>query len=266
MDRPGKNRILWLITSLFSLVASITGVLKPAIYDKVVSVDLRPGALSQDLITIPAAIVLLVLSFKAGEKSLKIQVVIFGILGYLFYGYGIYVIEQVYTSLYLIYMAIFGLSFWSLVYGIATMQRDVFNKVSVGTPVRMASISLCFITATVFTLLWISALLPLMATRTKLTALYSVYILDLCFIMPAFAILAIMSIKKNGFGLVMTPAMFVLGFTLMFSLALGEIAKPIYGLSINTGGLAQSVILSIAFLALSGLHLRSLKVSEENLV
>ena len=258
------NRTLWLITAALSLIAALIGVLDPHIYSKVISRTLMPGTFSQDLMTIIASIILLVLAVCAKKDAKKTQIVILGLLGYLFYAYGIFVIERVYTIFYLVYMAIFGLSFWSIAYGAANIRREVLQTVTLSRPMRYISAVGSLLQPLLFYPLWIISLLPLIETGRKIEFLYSVYILDLCFIMPAFAILAIMTIKKRGLGLVLTPAMFVLGFTLIFSLAIGELVKPLYNLAPDIAGLTMSLLLSLLFLVLAGLHLWKLITRERS--
>jgi len=60
-------------------------------------------------------------------------------------------------------------------------------------------------------------LLPLMATGEQIDSLYSILILDLCFIMPGFLILSFLAYRDHRTGLLLLPALHVLGFTLIFS-------------------------------------------------
>ena len=128
---------------------------------------------------------------------------------------------------------------------------------------RNISAGFSLLVALVFNVLWIIQLLPLIQAGEKIEFLYSVYILDLCFIMPAFAIIGIMTARNKGLGLLLTPAVFVLGFALIFSLAVSETVKPLYDLTIDTGWLVSSIVLSILFLVLAALHLRNLKINGE---
>jgi hypothetical protein len=247
---------------LLSLASALVGVINPGIYSKVVSDDVMPGVFGQDLMTIAASIIMLLLAIIIKEHSSKKQIVVLGILGYLFYAYGIYVIEQVYNLLYYLYLAIFALSFWSMAYSVAKIRPDVLQKVQVSRPVRHVSAWFSLLVAVIFNILWIVQLLPLVQTGDKIENLYSIYILDLCFIMPAFVIIGIMALRKTGLGLLLIPAMFILGFTLIFSLAIAESVKPLYDLDISAGGLIPSIVLSILFLVLSFLHLRKLKLNK----
>jgi len=255
----GANKILWLLTALLSLAAALVGVINTDIYSKVVTNDIMPGVFGQDLMTIAASVIILLLVFWMKEGDSKKQIVLLGILGYLFYAYGIYVIERVYNLLYYLYLVVFALSFWSIAYGVARIRPDILQKARVNGKIRHVSAWFSLLVAVIFNILWIVQLLPLLQAGNKIENLYSVYILDLCFIMPAFVIIGIMALRKAGLGLVLIPAMFILGFTLIFSLAVAESVKPLFDLNITAGGLIPSLVLSILFLVLAFLHLRKLE-------
>jgi len=145
---PSRNKILWWLTAVLSLIVAPAGVFSPSIYSKVVSTDLMPAIFGQDLITIVASIIILLLTIRIKKEDSKKQIVILGI----------------------------------------------------------------------------------------------------------------MAIKKKGLGLLLIPAIFILGFTLIFSLAVSEIVKPLYDSAIDIAGLGSSLVLSIVFLILAAQHLRKLKL------
>ena len=76
--------------------------------------------------------------------------------------------------------------------------------------------------AALFSYLWIAALLPLMRTGNRIEHLYSVYILDLVFVMPAFALTALMSLRLNNLGMALAPVMMITVFFIIFPLGLGR--------------------------------------------
>ena len=82
--------------------------------------------------------------------------------------------------------------------------------------------------------------------------------------MPAFLIIAIKVAQNNGLGLLLAPALFVVGFTLLFPLVVGELLKPlVYRQSIDAAGMGLFLILSILFFVMAVVHLRKLKISGE---
>lgn len=187
-----------------------SGVAKPEIYSQVASREVIPGIFSQDLLTIVLSTIVLLFAFGKSE-DLKTQGIVTGVMGYFFYGYAIYVIEQLYTVLYFLYMAIFGLSFYSIIFSVLNLKRTV-PKVMPSKTIRILSISFLTITPLIFYPLWISQIIPLIQTRQKLEFLYPIYILDLCFIMPLFVMAAVKTAKNAEEGPILTPSTLYSGF------------------------------------------------------
>ena len=256
------NKTLWLLVAFLSLAAAIIGVFNQDIYSNVLGQDLLPGTISQDVITIIAGSVLLFLSFRTDKDGIKKQVVIVSLLAYLFYGYGIYVIERVYNSLYILYMAIFSLSFWTLVYGLSNINQDVLKDIRMPKPVRYLSAVFLLFTAILFYSLWIGQLLPLMRAGRKIEFFYSIFILDMAFVLPAIIISAILLIRNISLGLILTPILFVKAFTLLFSVGLGGLLKPLYNQSANPGETSFYIILSVIFLSLAILNFWKIRFAE----
>jgi hypothetical protein len=261
LTKLGKNKILWFLTALLSLAAALIGVVNPDIYSKVVSAEFLPGVMSQDLTTIIASVIILFCVVRTKERDFIKQIIVLGIISYLFYAYGIYVIEQFYNALYFLYMAIFGLSFYSIIYGVVNIRQDILKKVQLPKLMRNVSMGFLLFVPSLFIPLWLSKLVPLIQNGQKIEFTYSIYILDLCFIMPLFIIIAIMAAKKKGLGLLLTPALFIKGFTVLFPVGLAEILKTLYNQTANTGGIWLYWVLSILFLMLVILYLRNLKIS-----
>lgn len=259
LAHPKANRTVWGITGLLTLLVSVVGIWEPDIYAGIVAPAIIPGAYSQDLISAAAAIILLCLSLTGRSNQPKPQIIALGLLGYVFYAYGIYVIERAYNGLYLVYMAIFTLSFWALIYAGATFRKET-RPVALPRTLRLASAAGALLQPLIFYPLWIAMLLPLMRTGEQIDSLYSIFILDLCFIMPAFLILSILTFRSHRLGLIFLPALYILGFTLIFSLALGEIVKPLFNATLSASALWPAVLLSTLFLVLGTLHLHRLTI------
>lgn len=256
------RRLTWGMIGGLTSVAAGWGIADPDIYKDLVEVAYLPGAFSQDVMSIAAGVALLVLALTAKAGRRKLELVAMGLLGYLVYAYGIYVIERVYNWLYLTYMAIFALSFWALVYAVAAvMRRDVHVRLS--KRVRLLSAAGALLQPLVFYPLWIGMLIPLMATRQKIETIYAVFILDLCLIMPAFLILAIDAFRGRRLGLLLLPVTYVVGFTLILSLAAAEPAKEVFGSRFDPAAFWPWMVLSVFFLALGALHLGQLQVTEQ---
>lgn len=242
------NKILWSTVTLLALVASVYGLINPSIYFGLFPLNFVAAQFSQDILTIVVCIILAYLILTTQQNDIKRPTVIIGIMGSLAYLYGIFSIERVYNVLYLVYLGILSTSFYSVIYSIVSLDYDMVNKVEVGKTVKYSAAAFSLIIAGLFSFLWISALLPLMSAKNQIQNLYSIYVLDLAFVMPAFAITAIMTFHNKPLGYVLTPAMYILGIFVILPLGLGEFAKPLYGLPVDTKSMTMSFILAGLFM------------------
>lgn len=254
-----KNHILnkksWLLLSILSLVASSVGVFNPNIYNKVISTEVLPGTVSQDLITLILSVILFVLGLTTKSNNFKQQMVALSIVAYLFYAYGIYVIEQLYNSFYILYLTIFTLSLWAIVFNMANLNPKVYKYLKVEKPFRYISLGFLLFIPLLFYTLWTVELLSLIKTSEKIEFTYSIYILDMAFVLPAFLISATLIIKRKGLGYLIAPILFFKAFTLLFSVVLGSFIKPlINNLPANQEEGFFYIILSVIFLAMALLN------------
>jgi hypothetical protein len=256
--RAGSGRLGWLIAGVLSVVTAGWGLLDPGIYAGLIAPATRPGALSQDVITVFVGVTLCGLALAGARVGPKAELVGLGLLGYLFYGYGIYVIERVYNLLYLNYLAIFGIAAWMLVLGAVDIVHRTADRASLARIFSKISAGGALLQPLIFYPLWISMLIPIMVTREQIDSLYSIFILDLVFIMPAFLLVAVGQLRGRSWAVVLTPVMFVLGAVLIFSLTLGELVKPAFGSPITMAGLLPPTLLTALLVALAVLHLNKL--------
>ncbi len=240
------------------------GLIDNSIYDGLFPLNFIAAQFSQDWLTIVVCLFLAYLIFSTKPDSIKRPIIIVGIMGSLAYLYGIFSIERVYNVLYLVYLADPGHLFFSVVFSISSFNPDVLKTLSVKKVVRYTTAIFSLLIAGLFSLLWISALLPLMAAKNQIQNLYSIYLLDLVFVMPSFIITAVLTFKHNPLGYVLTPAMFILGYFVIFPLGLEELAKPMFGLAVDIQSMSMSFLLSALFLIGAIWQLVKLRTVQEN--
>jgi hypothetical protein len=251
LPAPKANQWLWAAAGTLALAFSAMGVLDPTIYDGLIPASLLPGILGQDITTIAVSVGLLVLAVVEGVRP-RVQLVALGLVGYLFYAYGILVIERAYNELYVGYLVVFALATWTLVSAAVAIGRA---QPDVRTPERWTRRSIVAGSAMqplLFIPLWVAALLPLMAERKQIDSLYSIYILDLAVVMPAFLIAAVLTMRRRPAGLLLAAGLFVLGAALMLSLALSSLL----GVGLTAAGLLPPLLLMVLFAGLAVLSLR----------
>jgi high-affinity K+ transport system ATPase subunit B len=76
------------------------------------------------------------------------------------------------------------------------LKDEVLAKVKLSKAMANTSAISGIVIALIFTSLWISALIPLMKEHNRIEFLYSIYLLYLCFVMPAFLITGVMALQK----------------------------------------------------------------------
>jgi hypothetical protein len=254
------NRLLWFVVAILSLTVAVFGVVNPSVYDGVIGESIKPGVFSQDILAVVLSVVLLLLAFTSRESQLRKRVIAHGILGFFFYSYGIYAIERVYNWLYPIYLGIFGLSLFVLIYGVSTVPKNATANLVVPSSVRILGAGYGILIAVIFNVIWFSQLVPLLRRGERIEFTYSIYIIDLSFVMPAFVIAAIMALRRHPTGLMGIPALFVLGAGILSPLALTEVLKPYrYGVPPETGEFWLYFVLTVLFMALAAIFLISFK-------
>lgn len=252
--------MLWAATAALAFLSALGGIVYDDIYVGLFPDEFLPGALPQDVLTLLVSALLFTLAVITRREHVKRQVVAVGLLGSLFYLYGIFTIERVYNAFHLLYAAVFALSFWSIVVSLAGYKAEHFAKLRISSGMLRTTASTSIFIAVAFTILWTAALIPLMRDHNRIEYLYSIYILDLCFVMPAFVITAVMSLRRMPFGILMAPAIMIIGFLVIFPLGLNELAKPAAGLEINYGPMAVSFVFAFFMLAIGVLHLRKIQL------
>ncbi len=255
------NRLLWGIIALCALAVSLMGLLNTGIYQSFAKSDLISGLIAQDLISLLVAISLIYFSLFSKAIGIKKLVIILGMIGYLFYGYGIYVMELFYNAFYFVYMVIFGLSFYSIVVGIVAIDINLRSKVEVNRTILILSALFLFMNPLIFYPLWITEILPYILERQRPEVFYSVYILDLCLIMPAMVIVGVMALKNSGWALLLLPALLVWGFILLFAVALGGMIQWIRDQTVSLEEISFYLVLSLIFIGLIAAYFRRLKIS-----
>gem|GEM_PF-663275 len=231
-----NNMKMWGLLSILALFTATSGVIYRSMYDAVVSDSIMPGVLSQDLMTIALSLTLLWISMRMKRNDSTKQLIGVAILIYLFYGYGIYVIEQLYTIMYFTYMAIFALATYSLISVLMSIGKTPHRHVSIDSRILRVGAFFLLINAVMFYIIWSSQIIPLIQDGEKLEFLFSIYILDLCFIMPAFIICALRALKGSNTASFLVPSLLLSGFMILAPLSLGELLRPvIFDLSIDVG-------------------------------
>jgi len=213
--------------SLMSFFSAAAGVFNENIYNEVylsgtITKRLVVGSVAQDCITLPLSVILLILAIrilKAPSENLIIALM--GMAGYFFYGYGLYVIQGQYTSLYMIYMIIFALSIYTLIFGLTGFNHKWYGEKCFPKGFRTSVAAFILLILIVLGPLWVFLMLSDIATRFP-GETYGVYILDLCIVFPALAVSMARFYKNSAYGTLLAGVGLVKALTVCGSVAFAE--------------------------------------------
>jgi hypothetical protein len=242
---------LWLsvLDALLVLLASASGILLKSVYARETPSWAIQG-IGQDIVNIVAAVVLFIAAYFVNKESAKAVLVWSGVLLYLIYAYVIYAFDVHFNSLFLVYVAILGLSFYALVVSVIHLHLDSLQAYfSANTIARVVSIFLLLL-GIVFYLLWLSEDIPALlagnipqsVTQANLPT-NPVHVLDLGLYLPAIIITALLLWRRKLLGYLLA------GPFLVFSILTGAAILAIF-LVTSSKGMPTSIGVEVVFAAI----------------
>ena len=185
----------------------------------------RGTALVALVIAIPVLILSMVL---AGRGDARAVIGWLGAAGFLQYNAVLFLLATPWNSLFLLYVAMFSLGFWTLVLLLRAIDVPAFaNRFSRRLPTRALAAYLLVI-AVLNAVAWLSDVIPGLFTRspafldgTGLTT-NPIYVQDLSFWIPLMTVSAILLWRRAAWGLVLAGGMFVYFFIEAVSVAVDQ--------------------------------------------
>ncbi len=251
----------WVSLPLAALVAcaALGGIFLPSTYARETASWAAQGT-GMDwvnlLLVAPALAIAGVLALRGSRRA---RLVLGGALLYTLYAFLLYTFELHFNSLFLVYCATLGLSFYALLASL--LQGDARTWVRDAVPARVTGVFLLVLAAG-FGLLWLGQIVPALLSGTDPAGLSEigvftnpVHVLDLSLLLPAVALTGVSLLRGGVLGLALAPLM--LSYTVFMSLATGGMAVVMQargmgwgpGLAMVTTGIALvSAALLVAFL------------------
>jgi hypothetical protein len=192
-----------------ALVASAIGVFFPDIFSDpaMTAGNARGTALVILAVALPALLASMIL---AARGSLRAQIVWLGALAYILYNSVFFAFDVVFNPLFLVYVATFSLSLWSLVALLVRVDAAGLRaRVAPSTPVRAIAAYL-FIVAVLFAAVWLKDILPGILGNTTPASLEGtkmptnpVQVLDLSVTLPLCVLGGIWLWRRRPWGYVL---------------------------------------------------------------
>lgn len=239
------------------VIVTIGGLVDPSIYAPFIQSDtMRAGLPVQDAAFLLVAPLLGIVMFLARRGSRRALVVWAGLLLSVAYYYAFYVFGFVYTLYYPLYLALVGLSFYSLLGLLAGVDLpDFAGRIAAGMPVRLLAVILGI--TLLFVPLWLLMIWQGIQTQEVGEAAL-VYALDLAFLIPAMLLGAVQIWRRRPVGYLLGGVLLVKAAFSGILLTAGSLLQIALGFSVGPD-FAMYVFLLVAGLAGLLLYLRHVR-------
>ena len=258
---------LWLsvLVAFLVLIASSAGLFLKSLYARE-TMSWTGQTFGQDIANLVAAVALFIAVYFVNKGSVKAFLVWIGVLLALLYAYVIYAFDIHFNSLFLVYVAIVGLSFYALVGSMIHLHLDNLQPYfAATTKARPVSVFLLLV-AVLFALLWLSEDIPALLTGkippsvTENGLLTNpVHVLDLGLLLPAMIITSILLWRRKLLGYLLAIPLLVFSVLTGIGILTTFLAMSREGVPTSVGIEAFIAIIIVVSLVLSVLFLRGVK-------
>lgn len=207
--------VLSAVILVLATAAAVTGLTVPSVYRDAAAVV--PQALGQDVVTLFFAVPLLAIAtFAVWHGSLRGRLLWLGALGYMVYAYGTYALWAHWNPLFLVYVALFGVSLYAVALGLVrTDAIKVWAAFVKRPPVRPVA-WFFFVTAFLVSALWLTEEVMALVTGVVPPSIVQmdsdtniVHVFDLGVVMPAFVITGVLLLRDRPWGYVLAGLLLV---------------------------------------------------------
>ncbi len=207
-----------------------------------------------DLVTLFVAIPLLVVSLVLYRRgSLKGGLLLAGVLGYFLYNYASDAFGAAYNNLFLVYVALFGLSLFAMILVLTVFDLKTFpDHFSNRLPRRGTSIFL-IVSGIILSLIWlVMVILPALfaGKAPDVVESYTTFmtgVIDLAVVAPALIVAGILVRRGTRFGYLLSATMLIFTVVLGINLTAGGIGQ----LSAGAIAMGQAIGMTVPFTILT---------------
>ena len=256
---------LWLSVPIATLaiVASLSGVFVDSVYAKETE-NFAAQGIGQDIANLIAYPVLLLLAWAASRGSVRAYLGWLGILVYSAYSYAIYAFDVRFNALFLVYVAVLGLSIYALIGGLAAIDpvrvKSAFGQMA---PVRTTWIVLVVVALT-FYLQWLSEDVPaILGGKTPQSLIDAglptspVHVLDMAVLLPAALVTGALLSKRRAWGFFLAPV--ILTSLVLLAVGIETLMTVLEARDVSGGSWAIAAVFVVIGLILLGVAVRFLR-------
>jgi hypothetical protein len=258
---------LWLsvLVAFLVLIASSAGLFLKSIYARETT-SYALQSVGQDIENIVAAAALLMTAYFVSKGSIKASLVWMGVLLALMYSYVIYAFAVHFNSLFLVYVAILGLSFYTLIGSLIHLHLEGLQPYfAANTKARLVSVFL-LVVAILFYFQWLSEDIPALLTGKIPQSVIEngqltnpVHVLDMGLLLPGMIITAILLWRRKLLGYILAIPLLVFSILTGIGILAIFVAMSMKGMPTSLAVELLIAIIIVVSFVLSMLYVREVK-------
>jgi hypothetical protein len=268
-----ESAVVWLWLSIAAALLAIAGsgiaLAVDGIYARLTPAFL-PQAYAQDIANLAVASpAWLILAILALLGSLRAYLLWLGVLTFTLYNYVIYSFSVPFGPLFLLWVAVLGLSFYALIGGVTALDRKVVESSFSNRRAVQVVAWFLIVVAILFGLLWLSEDVPaLMSGRTPQSVAdmgvptNPVHILDLAFFLPAVIATGIGLLKRKSLAYNVAPSFIVFLILTGIPILITPVVQALRGGAAAWGVVAPIGAITVVLLGLLGWLLSTIRPHE----
>lgn len=239
------------------VVTSVAGLADPQVYAQETE-NWATQAKGQDLGNLLAVVVLGVTAVRYRKGSRRAGLVWLGTLLYLIYAFIVYAFAVHLNYLFLVYVAVLGLSAWGVIFHVNHVRRAGLVYPEGGSRTFAAWVIIA--TGVMFAGLWLSELVPALLTGTVPASLTEaglwvnpIHVIDLSMVLPGFVISGIAALRGREHGLFWLAPWLVFSVLMGSSIIAAMVLMMVEGATDTIPAMVMvSVVVAAALLAVRG--------------
>jgi hypothetical protein len=249
--------LMGILIAIFLIITAVGGLVNPDIYKPFIKSDtLRTGLPVQDFVSLLMAPLLAAAMLWTGRGSARALVLWAGLLVSVGYYYAFYAFGYVYSVYYPLYLALVGLSLYSLIGLLTGVDLPAFaGRVRDRMPVRFIGVVLGM--TLLFVPLWLMLILQGIRMQQPSEASL-VFVLDLTILIPAMTIAAVQIWRRRPLGYLLGGVLLIKAAVSGILLTGGSLLQIALGFSVGPD-FAMYIFLLIAGVAGVVSYMRNLR-------
>ena len=237
--------------SLLVIIAGICGIFFKNTYSQETH-SMAVQGIAQDvaniILAVPSLLASALLIRRGSRRAMFVWV---GTAFYVFYTFAIYCFAVHFNSLFLVYCAVLGLTFYSIISLLLSLDlssiKDWFDRDKSSN----APAYFLIIISVLFFMIWMKAIIPALVSgeppkelRDEGLLTNPVHVLDLAFFLPGIFISGILLKKKEPLGYLFAPSLIIFSLMMLLTICVLIIAMKV-------GNMASDVTMSVISMAVA---------------